>query len=438
MYTTKLAAAILSLGNVLVMSRLLGPEGRGDVVFLITIGVLASNLANLGVQEASANLAGTEPSTRRSLATNSVLFAASLGWLAAGFITALVAVFPAVGGEVPSSLRWLVLAIVPALILRTYLRLLLQADYGFGVTNVAWLLSPAANFVATVGLGAAGVLTVTTAISVWVGAQLAATAFLIAYVSRRSVGFGRPDLTLARRMFGFGARVHLGQAMTVGNYRLDQWFLGAMVGSRELGLYSVAVAWAEALFYLPTTLVAVQRPKLVRATRLQAARASARVLRVATVLSLPGVLAVVLLAPVLTATLFGAEFRGATDDLRVLALGAFGIVAVKLLSNALTAQREPMLATAAVGVAFVVTVVLDVLLIPSFGGLGAAVASTLAYTAGGLSAALITAHALGISMRDFVPRPSDVTSLKARALPAFRRSSSRRQTIMRGLRNRRA
>ena len=61
--------------------------------------------------------------------------------------------------------------------------------------------------------------------------------------------------------------------MLLGNYRLDQWFVGAIAGSRELGLYSVAVAWAEALWYLPTALASVQRPDLVRAA---AARPRAR------------------------------------------------------------------------------------------------------------------------------------------------------------------
>ena len=33
-YGTNLTAAVLSLANVLIVSRALGPEGRGDVVFL--------------------------------------------------------------------------------------------------------------------------------------------------------------------------------------------------------------------------------------------------------------------------------------------------------------------------------------------------------------------------------------------------------------------
>ena len=55
--------------------------------------------------------------------------------------------------------------------------------------------------------------------------------------------------------------------MGVGNYRADQWIVGSIAGARELGLYSVAVAWAELLFYLPGVISLLQRPDLVRATR---------------------------------------------------------------------------------------------------------------------------------------------------------------------------
>ena len=110
--------------------------------------------------------------------------------------------------------------------------------------------------------------------------------------------------------------------MLLGNYRLDQWLLGAIAGSRELGLYSVAVAWAEALWFLPTTLSAVQRPDLVRAAKREAARLSTLIFRAAMVLTLVAAAAMLLLAPFLCVTIFGEEFRGSIIDLRVLVLGS--------------------------------------------------------------------------------------------------------------------
>jgi O-antigen/teichoic acid export membrane protein len=164
----------------------------------------------------------------------------------------------------------------------------------------------------------------------------------------------------------------------------------------------------------------------VRARRHDAARHAAAVFRAAVILTAVLAAGLIVAAPILCVTVFGSEFRGSIEDLRVLALGAFGIVALKQLGNALTAQRHPTLASIAIGVGFVSTVILDVVLIPPYGGLGAALASSLSYTAGGIAVAVIFSRALGISPATLLPRFADVAALSRtgrelarRALPAW-------------------
>ena len=406
-----MAVAFLSLANVLIVSRSLGPTGRGDVVFLTAIAWLTSSMATFGVEEANANLAASHPKVRRSLATNSLLFAAIFGVAAAVALTALIAVFPAVGGDSALGPRTLVFCSLPLLILGIYMRFLAQADYGFALTNAVWLVTPIANVSVNGLLAVVGLLSVETAVATWVGGEILSTLLLVWYVARRLEGFGRPDWGVARRTMSFGLRSHVGRIMLLGNYRLDQWILGAVAGSRELGLYSVAVAWSSALFYLPTTLTAVQRPDLVRADREEAGRRAGRIFRGAILITVVPALVMVAAAPFLCVTLLGDEFQGSIDDLRVLTLGVFGVVAIKLLGNAVTAQRRPGLASFAIGAALVCTIVLDILLIPRFGGLGAAIASTAAYTFGGAMMCVIFVRALGARSRALVPRASDVTDI---------------------------
>jgi O-antigen/teichoic acid export membrane protein len=234
-------------------------------------------------------------------------------------------------------------------------------------------------------------------------------------------GFGRPDFALARRSVRFGARAHVGRVMQLGNYRLDQILIGSIAGARELGLYSVAVAWAEALWFLPTALSAVQRPDLVRArTRMDAARQTARAFRATALVTLVFGAAMVALAPILCTTIFGADFSGSVDDLRVLVTGAFGMVALKLFGNALVARGHPGMQSTAIGAGFAFTVVLDVILIPELGGLGAALASSIAYTAAGIVVIVICLRTLGGRAAELVPRGGDVAWFvdKVRRRPA--------------------
>jgi O-antigen/teichoic acid export membrane protein len=411
-FATNVGVAVLSLANVLLTARALGAAGRGELAFLTTVAMLTSALSSLGVEEANGNLAAIEPRSRRALATNSVLLSLLLGLAASGTVAGLVAGFPALAAGSDPSLRWIAYAAIPLLIVQIYFQFLVRADYGFALTNSASLLGPAISVAANGTLVAVGRITVGTALAAWIFGQACGTALLGWYVARRGAGFGKPEARLALRAVGFGVKAHAGRVMKTGNYRLDQWFLGALAGPRELGLYSVAVAWSEAVFYLPEALGMVMRPDVVRASSHEVGRQVARVFRITLVLTVPFVVVLVAAAPILCVTVFGSEFRSAIDDLRMLAPGAFGIVALKLFANALTARRKPMLGNAAIAVAFAATVAFDLLLIPPYGGFGAALASTLAYTAGGAAVAIIFARSLQVRAEALLPRGSDIATLK--------------------------
>jgi O-antigen/teichoic acid export membrane protein len=410
-YGASIGVAALSLVNVLIVSRALGPEGRGTVTFLTTVAMITSQLASLGVEEASANLAGQRPAHRASVATNALLLACVLGLASAAIVAGLIAWKPAIGAGSDALLLGVTLAAIPVLIFQFYLNFLIRADYGFAITNSASLVAPVLNVVVNGVLFAAGLITVGTALFTWLAGQLVITVLLTGYLVRRLAGFGKPDPKLAREMVTFGIKAHAGRVMKTGNYRLDQWILGSIGGTLELGLYSVAVAWTEALFFLPEALATVLRPDLVRSSSRDAGARASVVFRAAILLTLPMVVVLVIAAPILCTTFFGDEFHGAIDDLRILAPGAFGIVAMKLLANALVAQGRPMLSNIAIAVAFAVTIGLDVLLIPGLGGTGAAIASTVAYTAGGLAVLFIFIRVFDSRLGDFLPRTADVRML---------------------------
>jgi O-antigen/teichoic acid export membrane protein len=416
--------ALASMLNVLITARYLGPAGRGQLALVMSIATVTSTLAGLSLDQATVNMGSVHPGARAALATNALLFSALLGLGAAGLLALLTLIAPAITGHLPAALMWLTVASIPFLVARPYLGALVEADYRFTVSNASRLIAPLSAIVVNLLLAAMGALTVISASVTWVAGQLLGLVLIMLFLWLRSTGFGRADVDLARRTFRFGVKAHVGRALNAANYRLDQWLLGVLATRRELGLYSVAVACSEVLFLLPTTLAKVQRPDLARATRAVAARKAAAVFRAAVVLMIPAAAALVIAAPVLSAALFGPSFNGAIDDLRILAAGAFGVTAVKLLGDALTAQRRPLLSSVAVGFGCVFTVALDLVLIPRLAGLGAAIASTIAYSAGGLMAAGLFLRTLGGGPRDLWPRPADVAKV-ARVARRIARGSRR-------------
>lgn len=419
-YGATIGASLLQLVNVLIVARTLGPSGRGDVAFLTTVAGITGQLALFGIHRAVANFTPRDPRLGPSLATNSLLPSFLLGGIAIGVVALLVALVPAAGAHEPTLRRWVALASIPFVILSTCLNQLLRAYDDHSVANLAWLIIPVTTAFGNATLWLAGGLTATSAVAMWVGGQGLACALLIGALIHRHTGFGRPDRRLTKAMFGFGIKTHGSQVMLLSNYRLDQWLLGAISGSRELGIYSVAVAWSEGLFFLPTALEQVQRPDLVRGTPQQAAWRATRVFRACWLLTILLALGMWLLAPFLCVTIFGSSFRHSVWQLRILALGAFGIGALKLLGDALTSQRRPFRELGAIAVAFVCILTLDLLLIPRHGGNGAALGSTIAYSAGGVAVIVMFLRTLPARARELLPSRADFIWVVQRLRAALR------------------
>jgi len=416
-YGANMVGAMLSLASVLLTARMLGPSGRGELALLTTIVLLTAVLSTLGVEEAAANAVAQDPDRKSTVAGSVVLLALVSGTLAAGIVGTLAVAVPSMTGHLDHSVLALALAAVPLLVLQIYLQFLVRADYGFRPVNATVVIGPLVNVAVNGALAALGILTVTSALTTWVAGQALATGILARWVSKRLDGFGRPDLAVARGLLGFGLKAYLGRVMKTGNYRLDQWILGALAGPSELGLYSIAVAWSEALFYLPEAVGAVLRPDVARAMPEAAGRRTARLFRLTILVSAPVALLLIVAAPLLCVGVFGSRFSGSVVDLRVLAPGVIGIVAIKLLSSTLTAQRRPMLGNLALAVALGATIVLDLILIPAHGALGAAIASTSAYSLGGVAIAVVFARSLGVRFRELVPSVRDILDARRR-LPA--------------------
>jgi Na+-driven multidrug efflux pump len=83
------------------------------------------------------------------------------------------------------------------------------------------------------------------------------------------------------------------------------------------------------------------------------------------------------------------------------------VTAIKLLGSALVARGRPGLQSLAIGAGFVCSVVLDIVLIPKFAGVGAAAAVAIAHTIAGIVVVTIFTRALGARAADLVPRPAD-------------------------------
>jgi O-antigen/teichoic acid export membrane protein len=194
----------------------------------------------------------------------------------------------------------------------------------------------------------------------------------------------RVDLTPWRNdAYATGIRVFPGVLAQLGNYRLDQVVIAATLPSADLGLYTVAVAGSEA-GTLPAQ--ATANAIMPRARQADQTRLFLRAGAVSAAL-------VVLVVPLFVAAVaFGLPgYEDALLPFFVLIPGAAALAASKVLAAVVTGRGDPWQASRVALVTLGVTAVATGTLVPLFGIIGAAFASTFAY---GLSAWLLLRAAM--------------------------------------------
>jgi lipopolysaccharide/colanic/teichoic acid biosynthesis glycosyltransferase len=217
-----------------------------------------------------------------------------------------------------------------------------------------------------------------------------------------------PSLELARRMYVFGLRGQVGSLMQLLNLRFNFIFLGALAGPAALGLYAVAAKYAEFLRLVPIAANWVLYPRFAKSDPATATATSKRMILRAGAVTALGALPLALGAIVVIPLLFGGVFEPAVLPAQILLVGLAAEGVGGVVTAFLFGRGRPGLNSLGAGAGVTVTVLLDLVLIPRYGTVGAAIASSIAYLTTTLCLVLWYRHVIGPT--GATPEPEPVIS----------------------------
>jgi len=244
-----------------------------------------------------------------------------------------------------------------------------------------------------------------------VGADVLVAAGIAVRLARRGFlrGWQKPDPRLGAEVCRYGLRGQVGGMLSLINLRLDVVILGALVGPGTLGVYAVASKYAELLRLPGLAITYVLYPRLATRDRAAASRDVAALMPRAFVLTLLAAIPLAAGVPLLP-LVYGPAFIGAMLPTYILLFGLIGEGVAGLVSAYLYGVGRPGANSIALGVSVVVTVGLDLALIPHYHVVGAAVASAVAYLTS--SAALLVCY-FAVRKLVHVPRHKVTGALEA-------------------------
>jgi O-antigen/teichoic acid export membrane protein len=395
---------------VVVQSRLLAPEGRGEFVVVVLGATIVSRLlGQLGVAVTSRMHSSEVPVV--GLTQRALVLGLGLGAAAAPVMAAITAG----SGQVTTRLAVVgALGIVPNICWQTVSGVLLGQGR-LRLWNVIQLLSPVLALLGLLVLVAGLDTGVTGALAAWVLANALTAVFALVvardlwWPPRLVDALDRAGRTILRLAVVMGAV----QVVALVSYRAELFVLGRESGNAAVGVYSIALQSVESMWLVPAAIATAVTAPVVAATDDRAAaglitRSSLRALGLAALIA--GVVAAI--APFLIPAVFGHQFKGAVTPLELLLPGVVLYAPINVLVVYLSVRRaQPWWSLGVAVTSMLVTVGAALALIPGHGARGAAAASSIGYTVG---AALAWAFFAGLSQRGPRPLKSVAASRKIR------------------------
>lgn len=381
------AVILLSIPTSIILARFLGPQGKGEITFLLLFVAQIAQLFSCGVDVALTHYGGQRCWDMGRLASWSLGLGLGLGSGAAVTALLVVLIVPShlLFASTPVVLMSLAVAIViPVGFLRSVIRVSgrIIEDRALDVMTRAINLLAVGALVAC-GFGVTGAL-----YGFLIGSMFLALAVTcIARTSGIVTGYAKYDRQVWQALLRYGMKWHVGDVIQQLNYRLDFYLVAYLLGAASLGIYAVAVTFAESLWIVPNALgpVIMQRMSQVGprdpARRSNSLASLVLVTRMTSMALMAVAVGYLIVGSSLITVLFGESFSSAYAALATLLPGAWAVGVSKGIASALAGRGYPHLRAYAAMVVAPLALILDLFLIPSWGILGAAAASSTAYGA---------------------------------------------------------
>jgi O-antigen/teichoic acid export membrane protein len=212
---------------------------------------------------------------------------------------------------------------------------------------------------------------------------------IVFHAGKHHPGFSFPDKSGLKSIMRFSMLVFITNLIQFLAYRVDYWMIGYFTGDdAQVGLYAQSSRFAQLFWVVPNIVAAIIYHNLSsgdRETGKEDVKRLSRVMNFLNVIIIP----FLVLSAYLIISLFLPDYRESYPVFLLLIPGMFLFCNSILLASFFSANRELHINFYLSGLCFLVILILDFLLIPSFGITGAAWANTAAYGFAGITAMIV-------------------------------------------------
>lgn len=382
-FITEILIFISGFVILIIISRVLGPEGKGMYSLIALIPGTIAVFSGIGIESANVYFSGKRKYKIGDIAYNSLVISVLVG-------AVMIFVFGFVLGPdflkkllslsgVPSFYIMSAILIIPFMLFLNFWRNIVRGEERLTEYNISRLLDNLFQLVLILIFIFALRLRLAAAVFSFILSMVVSSFVVFYLVVKKNKLSSAFNFGFAKDSFIYGAKIYLANIVSFLSYRFDLFLVAFFLNPIQVGFYSISVAIAERMLIIPGTLSTVLFPRVSASEPEEANHFTAKICRHTAFLMVALSIAVFFLARPFIGIFFGSSFLPAVGPLLLILPGivAFGIGG--LLAADLSGRGRPEFAIYSASICLVSNIILNILFIPRFGISGAAIASSIAY-----------------------------------------------------------
>jgi len=388
-FFSNVSSLIISFITSIIIARILGPEGNGQ------LGVIILIPSTLYVIISGQYFGDSQYFTKKSIYSKEEMISSSL--IIYGFLCAiqmlLVTGYHMIS-YVPNYIYIILMIVV--LNLNLFIMPFLIAIDEIKAKNILTVMSSILNALQVIIL----VILLNNTVNV---KQIAMTQ-IITFAVADAVGMyiifsnikGKLDFSLRKNfniiksVFGFVKSCYISNVANFLNFRIDQWFILGFGGNASLGLYSVAVNMAEKLWIIPDSIAAILYPGIAAMdNHKKVIKSINKIIFLGSVAGLLGWGLIFLILDKLIILIYKSEYLQVSQVIKILFPGIIMFSIGKIVTCFLSGVGRPDLRVKPSVIGTVSNLILNIFFVRKYGIEGAAFSTTISYTIYGVWTTLV-------------------------------------------------
>jgi len=384
-FSSSIVIILSRFATSIIVARALGVAGKGEYTLILTINGLLILFLDLGLNSSIRYQVAGQRYAAKELFSFAILSSLTLSVIGGllFYKMYLGSLSHNLLAGVHTEYIILLILFLPINLLTHYSSAIILGLYKIGQYNLVSIIRVIVNLILQIiavklGTGISG------AIWAWIIANLVSSLVVLWMLRGDILLTFHWQSRLAASSFSYGIKTYVANLLTFFNYRLDTFLVNMFSGLNSVGLYSISVATAELIWYIPNSISEPLFLKSAADKSLTMSKTTAQVNRQTLIVIIPVTILFAIASSFLIPWLYGSAFQAAVVPFLLLLPGIIGITTSKLLFSNLSGSGMPQFATYSSAITVFTTIILDFALIPWLDIIGAAIASSIAYLFGSI------------------------------------------------------